>query len=253
MNPTLHKYKELNEIIECQNFEYISITENLQTEVWPIVARPVYYKSGISKILHLILEPSLSVIPHILKDSFDFLERFDTTCSEDTLLSSCDIKSLYTNFRHDVFYKTIDYWIEKTINEIPLLRRFTKAFVIEGLSIIWEFNYFYINNYFYHQIKRTAMGTIFAVVYKIMNELDPDLQFIFQELTKNINFLDISLKINYKLHFDVYHKPANSFSYLHYKSCHPPHMKNNICVTDNTNNQLQELKGHLLKRKHLEK
>ena len=51
-----------------------------------------------------------------------------------------------------------------------------------------------------------------------MNELDPDLQFIFKELTKNINFLDINLKINNKLHFDVYHKPTNSFSYLHYKS-----------------------------------
>ena len=97
-----------------------------------------------------------------------------------------------------------------------------------------------------------------------MNELDLDLQFIFEEITKNINFLDINLKIiNNKLRFDVYHKPTNSFSYLHYKSCPPPHMKNNIAlslarrivriVTDNTNNQLQELKGHLQKRKHPEK
>ena len=38
-----------------------------------------------------------------------------------------------------------------------------------------------------------------------MNELDPDLQFIFEEPTANINFLDINLKIiNDKLHFDVY-------------------------------------------------
>ena len=96
---------------------------------------------------------------------------------------------------------------------------------------------------------------------KIMNELDPDLKFIFKELTKNINFLGINLKIiNNKLCFDGYHKPKNSFSCLHYKSCHPPHTKNKIAlslarnvvriVTDNTNNQLQELKGHLLKRKH---
>ena len=88
--------------------------------------------------------------------------------------------------------------------------------------------------------------------HKIMNELDPDLQFIFKGLTKNINFLDISLKIiNNKLHFDVYHKPTNSFSYFHYKSCHPPNAKNNIAlslargvfriVTDNTNNRLQEV------------
>ena len=64
----------------------------------------------------------------------------------------------------DVFYKATDYWIGKLINVTPLLRRFTKAFILEELSIILEFNYFYINNYFYHQIKGTAMGTIFAVV-----------------------------------------------------------------------------------------
>ena len=50
---------------------------------------------------------------------------------------------------------------------------------------------------------------------------------------------------------------------LQFKSCHPSHTKNNIAlslarrivqiVTDNTNNRLQELEGHLLKRKHLEK
>ena len=83
--------------------------------------------------------------------------------------------------------------------------------------------------------------------YKITNELDLDLQFIFKKFTKNINFLDVNLEImNNKLHFDVYHKRKNSFSYLHYKKCHPPHTKNNIAlslarhnvriVTDNKDN-----------------
>ena len=41
-------------------------------------------------------------------------------------------------------------------------------------------------------------------LYKIMNEIDLDLQFIFEELTRNINFLDINLKIiNNKLYFDI--------------------------------------------------
>ena len=70
MNPKLHKSKELNEMMENQNSEYINITENLQIEGRPIVAGPVYYTSGISQMLHLILEPSLSFIPHILKDSW---------------------------------------------------------------------------------------------------------------------------------------------------------------------------------------
>ena len=109
MNPKLHKSKDLNEIIESQNSEYVNITKKLQTEGRPIVAGAVYYTSEISKMLHLIPEPSLSFIPHILKDSFDFLERLDTSYTEDSLLSSCDIKSLYTNIHNDVFYKTIYY------------------------------------------------------------------------------------------------------------------------------------------------
>ena len=104
---TLHKSKELNEIIENKNLEYINITKNVQIEGRPIVAGPVYYTSGISQMLHLILEPSLSFIPHILKGAFDVLERLDTTCTEDTLLSSCDIKSLYKIFAMMYFTKLL--------------------------------------------------------------------------------------------------------------------------------------------------
>ena len=77
-----------------------------------------------------------------------------------------------------------------------------------------------------------------------------------------INFGNLKI-LNNKLHFDVYHKPTNCFSYLHYKSCHPPHTRNNTAlslatrivwiVTDNKDNRLQKLEGHLLKRKHPEK
>ena len=94
MNPKLHKSKELNKRTKNQNSEYINITKNLQIEGWPVVAGPVYYTSGISQMLHLNLEPSLSFIPHTLKDSFLFLEHLHTTCTANTLLSSCDIKSL---------------------------------------------------------------------------------------------------------------------------------------------------------------
>ena len=46
-----------------------------------------------------------------------------------------------------------------------------------------------------------------------MNELDPDLRFIFEELTANVYCLDINLEIiNDKLHFDVNHKPIKFFS-----------------------------------------
>ena len=114
-------------------------------------------------MLHVIMEPTLSFIKHILKDSFDFIDRINTQCTVNTILSTCDIKSLYTNIKH-VFHKAIEYWIDKFHDDIPLLSRFTKAFILEGLNIILKFNYFYINKNFFHQIKGTAIGTIFAVV-----------------------------------------------------------------------------------------
>ena len=201
MNPKLHEAKELNKITENQSSEYINITENLQIEGRPVVAGPVYYTSEISKILYLILEPSLSFIPHILKDYFDFLERLDTTCFEDTLLSSCSIKSLYTNICHDVFYKAIYYWIDKLFNEIPLLRRLTKSFILEEFSVILEFNYFYINNYFYHQIKRIAMETIFVVAGSNLEKMFAILSQIYPK-----DFVDFFIRNYFQFLDNAFHK-----------------------------------------------
>ena len=110
------------------------------------------------------MEQSLSFIKHILKDSFDFIDRIDTQCTVNTSLSTCDIKYLYTNVKHDVFYKAIEYCIDKFHDDIPLLSRFTKTFILEGLNIILKFNYFYVKKNFFHQVKGTAIGTILAVV-----------------------------------------------------------------------------------------
>ena len=107
--PKLHKSKGINEIIQKQQCEYINIEENIIVEVRPIVAGTIYHTSGISKILHIIMEPSLAMISHIAKDSFDFKNRLDQHCPTRTRLSTCDIKLLYTNIRHDVFYTAVKY------------------------------------------------------------------------------------------------------------------------------------------------
>ena len=97
--------------------------------------------------------------------------------------------------------------------------------------------------------------------HKSINELDPDLKFIFEKLTTDINFLDINIKfVDNQLHFDIYHRPTNSFSYLKHNSCHPSHTKNNISlslvrriiriVTDNRDYRLEELRQNLLNRNH---
>ena len=108
MLPKLHKSKEFNNIIMAKNSEYINVDKTLTIEGRPIVAGLCYQTSVVSQILHVIMEPTLSFIKHILKDSFDFIDRIDTQCTVNTILSTCDIKSLYTNIKHDVFYKAIE-------------------------------------------------------------------------------------------------------------------------------------------------
>ena len=157
MLPKLHRSKQINEIIHKGQCEYINVEENIIVEARPIVAGPVYHTTGISEIPYIILEPSLAMISHIAKDSFDFKNRLNKYCPNGTTLSTCDIKSLYTNIRHDLFYTAVKYWIEKLQNDLPLLRRFNKQFILEGLSIILEFNYFYINGIYIRQIKGTAV------------------------------------------------------------------------------------------------
>ena len=66
----------------------------------------------------------------------------------------------------------------------------------------------------------------------MINKIDPDLKFIFSSPSKSLNFCDINLQIvENNLVFDIYYKPTNSFNYLTYTSCHPPHTKNNILLS----------------------
>ena len=276
MLPKLHKSKRINEIVQKQQCEYINIEENIIVKANPIVADTVYHTSSISEIVHIIMEPSLAMISHIAKDSLDLRNRLDKYCLTGITLSTCDIKSLYTNIRHDLFHTAVEYWTEKLQNVLPLLQRFNKQFTLESLSIILEFNYFYINGIYIHQIKGTAMAAKFAVVgsnlvvtneevkmlpllrqlypqdfvdfvirnyfrfldqvfhkwldnfdiepfYSMINNLDPNLKF---NPSKSSNFLYVNIRIvENNLVFDIHYKRTNSFNYLTYTSCHPPHTK----------------------------
>ena len=101
-------------------------------------------------------------------------------------------------------------------------------------------------------------------LYKLFDELDPQLKFIFSSLQKSTDFMDISFKIRKQImDTRVYHKPTDSFSYLHYTSCHPQHIKDNIALSlakriiriasINRNEALDSLKQRLQNRGHPEK
>ena len=69
----------------AKNSEYINVDKILTIEDRPIVSGPCYHTSVVSQILHVIMEPTLSFIKHVLKYSFDFIDRIDTQCTVNTI------------------------------------------------------------------------------------------------------------------------------------------------------------------------
>ena len=98
-----------------------------------------------------------------------------------------------------------------------------------------DFADFLLRNYFrfLHDIFLTWLeNSDIKKFYDLINSLDEDLKFIFENSNRTLNFLDIQLKIvNNTSVFDIYYKSTNSFNYLTYSSCHPSHNKNNIALS----------------------
>ena len=98
-----------------------------------------------------------------------------------------------------------------------------------------DFVDFIIRNYFrflddvFHAWLRSFDITQF---YEIFENLDPNLKFLFSALSTITNCLDITFKVvDNMVVMDVYHKPTDSFNFLHHTSCHPLHTKDNIALS----------------------
>ena len=161
--PKLHKSAEVNASMNT-GAQYVHLSDFSGTiEGRPIVGGPSFYTSGLSEIIDIILKPIVSLIPHILRDSFDLIDRCEKLWDSDALLGTCDIKALYTNLSFELVLKSVEYWVTKYSAQIPLLDRFSLAFICEALKIILENNVFEFNDEFLQQIKGFAMGTKAAV------------------------------------------------------------------------------------------
>ena len=228
MLPKLHKSVQINNVVSAEGEEYIHIPDGVtDLEGRPIVSGPCFHTRDLSIMIHNILLPCLDCIDYILKDSYDFQNKLDPHCTEDTQFVTWDIKSLYTSIRHDLFYDAIEFWMEKLHDRIPLLNRFGRGFVMDALKIILEFNYFVINGKFWHQLMGTAMGTPAAVVganlvvgyleikmFRLLPQLYPQ-DFVDFMVRSFFRFLD-DLIHEWLDKFDIQplHALLNSFKYI---------------------------------------
>ena len=93
----------------------------------------------------------------------DFLKYIPSNVPEETILTSFDVQSLYTNIPHELGLQAIRYWLEKKPELVD--NRFNADFIIESIKIVLEENTFVFDENIYRQIKGTAMGTKVAPSY----------------------------------------------------------------------------------------
>ena len=111
MFPKLHKNQGLNEIIAPNPLYCIKINKILDIEVRTILTGSAI--SGLSILIHKIIEPCLKEISHILNYISDFAETTEKYLEIRIALGFADIKSLHTNISHDLVLKTLEYWMGK--------------------------------------------------------------------------------------------------------------------------------------------
>ena len=101
------------------------------------------------------------------RDSFHFLEKLpDSGVSEDSLLVTLDVVSLYTSIPHDLGVQAIEFWLHE--KETSLRTRFVKGFILSAINLILKNNYFQFQDEVYLQLSGTAMGTKMAPTYAIL-------------------------------------------------------------------------------------
>ena len=161
--PKIHKSNTIR--LACLNTEssVVNITDVTDLKLRPIVAGPSCLTNRLSNLLDKLLKPLVEEIPSYLKDTTDFLRKLPSTTSENTLLVSFDVESLYSNISHDLGLEALEFWINKFQDRIP--ERFSKDFILDSMKFILENNTFQFNDDFFKQIRGTAMGTRVAPIY----------------------------------------------------------------------------------------
>ncbi|CAG2214887.1 unnamed protein product [Mytilus edulis] len=110
--PKIHKSNTIQTAVKHQNRKYIESPNPNDLKLRPIVAGPESTTQRMSHFLDLILKKLCPLIPSYVRDDIDFLRYIPETVPKNTLLTTFDVTSLYTNIPHDLGTTAIKYWVE---------------------------------------------------------------------------------------------------------------------------------------------
>ena len=164
-NPKIHKSKAIKEaILNCNN-SYVHLqTDDIKFR--GITGGPNSPTSKLSELLMLLLKPFVSKIESHIRDTTDFLNKFNRFSKEDLnniVLVTVDVVNMYPSIKKDLGFAAIKYFC----NTYPTLLhpRFNIDFIIDSMTIILDNNLVQFDNLYYTQISGTTTGTTVAPIY----------------------------------------------------------------------------------------
>ena len=98
-----------------------------------------------------------------MRNDIDFLEKLPRNTDAKKILFTLDVTNMYTNIDNKLGKDAIKYWLQKYPELIP--KGISKEFILEGLSVVLEFNTFIFNCRIYLQIKGVSLATKLAPTY----------------------------------------------------------------------------------------
>ena len=132
-----------------------------------VPGRPVISNNGtatenISAFLDFHLKNIVSIIPHILEDTRDSLQRLNQIgdIPENALLVSFDVIGLYPHIPHNQVVEIMRRFLDKREDQSV-----TSESLCKLANIVLKHNYFELEKDLYHQILGTTIGTKFAPHY----------------------------------------------------------------------------------------
>ena len=165
------------------------------TPIRPIISQIGAYNYKTAKFLVKILTPLLDNSNVTLSDTFDFVNKISkTTISEDCIMISFDVESLFTNVP---VKETIDIILARAFKDCDEYHGLKEKDLRELLQICVQESHFQFDNEFYDQIDGVSMGSplgpLFANIF--MDELE----------NKNMNKLkELGVKVWYRYVDDIF-------------------------------------------------
>ena len=167
-NPKIHKSKKIAESIQSSNSIYIKISEEVDLDFRFITTSINAPTSKLSELLDILLKPFLTLAPSYIRDATDFLNKKQVIINNgnelsDILFVTCDVCNMYPNMTLKLGREAIEYWLDT--HPHILHGRFSKDFVLEGLTLVMSNSCFQFNDECYSLQSGTATGTTVAPSY----------------------------------------------------------------------------------------